>query len=345
MPTSRERSRSVGSALSSTLAMSSLDRAQPLVDRVAEEAVAVVDAVLDVGAQRDLEAAGLLEAELARVDREVDGAVEHHPADLVGEQVGVRRAELGAVGGAEVEQLRLTQGGPQHVDVARGLDRGDVVDEAVGVVRAALEERLVGLLELLGLLGGVRAGVVGDEGVDLGVGEAVDGVGLAGAARVEPDDVEVVAEHVAERERGVLGVGRAGRARPAGVDDQRADPVRRVVGGVLEQRQPDGLAGRVLVVDRHLERGALEVAAAGLPRQLLGVERREVGPRRVAGARLGRRGRRRGARRGAARAVARRHRRPAGSAPPRRPRPRPARPRTSPAISRDALIRAPGRGP
>ncbi len=264
---------------------------------VAQEAVAVVDAVLHVRPQRDLESAGLLEAELPCVDGEVDRSVEHHPADLVGEQVGVRRAQLGAVGRPEVEHLRLTQRGPQHIHVAGGLDRGDVADQAVGVLHAALVEALVGLLELLRLLRGVRVGVGSHERVEVGVGDAVDRIGVAGAPRVEADDVEVVAEHVAERQRRVLGVRRAGRARAARVDDQRADPVRGIVGRVLEQRQLDGLAARVLVVDGHRQGGALEVAATRLPGQLLVVERRQVRLGRLAGAGLGRRGGRDGGRR------------------------------------------------
>ena len=259
-----------------------------------EEAVAPVDAVLHVGPQRHLEASGLLEAELPRVDGEVDGPVEHQPADLVGEQVGVGRAELGAVGRAEEDQLRLTERRPQHVHVAGRLDRGDVADEVVGVVDAALVEGLEGLLELLPLLWRVRVGVGRDEVVEGGVGDAVDRIGAAGAARVEADDVEGVEELLAERERRVLGVRRAGRAGPAGVDDQRADPARRIGGRDLEQRQPDGLAGRLLVVDGHRQRRALEVAAARLPRQLLGVERREVRSGRLGGAVIGRRSGREG---------------------------------------------------
>ena len=50
---------------------------EPLVDGVAEEAgVDGLDAVLDVRAQRGLEAARLAEAQLARRGRDVDGAVE-----------------------------------------------------------------------------------------------------------------------------------------------------------------------------------------------------------------------------------------------------------------------------
>ena len=161
---------------------------------VAEEAVTLVDAVLDVGAQRHLEATGLLEAELAGVDGQVDRAVEHHPADLVGEQVGVGRPQLGAVGSAEVEQLRLAQRRPQHVHVAGRLDGGDVADQAVGVGDAALVERLEAGLVVGALLRRVRVGVGGEEVVELLVGDAVDRVGLAGAARVEADDVEVVAQ-------------------------------------------------------------------------------------------------------------------------------------------------------
>ena len=60
-----------------------------------------------------------LEAELPRVDGQVDRAVEHQPADLVGEQVGVRRAELGAVGGAEVDAAVASPSAARSTSMSR----------------------------------------------------------------------------------------------------------------------------------------------------------------------------------------------------------------------------------
>ncbi len=239
-----------------------LDRGQPVVDGVAQEAVAVVDAVLHVRPQRDLEAPGLLEAELPRVDGEVDRSVEHHPADLVGEQVGVRRAELGAVGRAEVEQLRLTERRPQHVHVAGRLDRGDVADQAVGVLHAALVEALVGLLRTAA----PPPGVSGSGSAATNASRSASEMQSTGSESPVPRGSKpTMSKSSRSTSRnasdGVLGVRRAGRARAARVDDQRADPGPGIVGRVLEQRQLDRLAAGILVVDGHRQRGALEVAA------------------------------------------------------------------------------------
>ena len=222
------------------------DRVEPLLGRVAEEAVALVDAVVDVRRQRPLEARGLAEAERHRVERDVDGAVEHEPADLVREQVGVGRSELGAVGGAEVVELRLAQRGAEHVHVAGRLDRRDVRRRcrraAVGVGDAPGPEVVEAVDDLadLRVVVGHRVGL--EERVHLLVGEAVDRRGLAGAARVEADDVEVVGQRLDRKTwPRLLGVRRAGGAGPARVDHQRADPLGRLVGGVPEHLELDGL--------------------------------------------------------------------------------------------------------
>ena len=139
---------------------------------------------------------------------------------------------------------------------------------------------------------GVRVGSAAMYPSSSVVGQAVDGGAGAGAARVEADDVEGVADRPAEGEVGVLGVVGAGRAGAAGVDHQVARAV--AVGGVLEQRELDRFAGRVVVVERHLDGRALVAGAAGLPGQLLVVERLERGVGRVLPARGGGRRLRRG---------------------------------------------------
>ena len=85
------------------------------------------------------------------------------------------------------------------------------------------------------LRGGVGVGVHRDVGVELGVAEAVDRVAGARAARVEADDVEPVEQRLPEHLRGLGGVLRAGRARTAGVDHQRADPRPGSLAGTLSR--------------------------------------------------------------------------------------------------------------
>ena len=100
--------------------------------RVAQGAVALLDAVgrpLPGGA---LEALGLAEVDLLRGEVGGDDAVEHHPADLLGEEVGVDRAEVGAVRLAEVGELLLAERGPQHVQVASGIPRRHVCEQRAG---------------------------------------------------------------------------------------------------------------------------------------------------------------------------------------------------------------------
>ncbi len=265
---------------SSSSSRKSRIRCRPSSTLVAEEAVAgLLDAVGDVGLQRRLEATGLAERELLSREGHVDGAVEHQAPDPVGEQLGVRRAQLGAVGRAEVGQGLLAQGRPQDVHVARGLDGRDVARERTRQLVAPLGERVgpVGVRVALG--GGVGVGILGEVGVEVVVAQAVDRAALAGAARVEADDVVGVEQRLAQHRARVGGVVGAGRARTAGVDDQRADPVTR--GRHSQQREIDRVAVRVAVVEGHLERGALVAGVAVVPVQRLGVVRRERGVGRL----------------------------------------------------------------
>ena len=73
-----------------------------------------------------LEAARLLESQLAGAEGDVHRPVEHEPPDAVREQLGVRRAELGAVGEPEIVQRTVAQRRPQDVHVTGGLGGRDV---------------------------------------------------------------------------------------------------------------------------------------------------------------------------------------------------------------------------
>ena len=94
------------------------------------------------------------------------------------------------------------------------------------------------------------------------VAAAVDVAG-AEAAGIDAHDVEVLGDVVGQGE-GELG-GEAGRtrSRAARVDEQGADAV--TAGGDPGDAQGEGVALGLVVVHRHVESGALGVAAAFLP--------------------------------------------------------------------------------
>ncbi|MBW3536020.1 MAG: FAD-binding oxidoreductase, partial [Gemmatimonadetes bacterium] len=123
-------------------------------------------------------------------------------------------------------------------------------------------------------------GQVGEGGrqvlVELGVGEAVDGSAGTRAARVEPDDVEGVAQRVPEGVARVLRVRRARRSRATRVDHQGPHPVRRAARGGTQQRDLDPLPGGPRIVQRRLHHGTLEVAPTRAPLDLLAVEVRQL---------------------------------------------------------------------
>ncbi len=83
----------------------------------------------------------ILRAGQGRVHR----AVQDQPADTLGEQPRVRRAEERAVRGAHVRQLLVAQHRAQDVHVAGRLDRGDVAQQPPERCRAALRELLEGV--------------------------------------------------------------------------------------------------------------------------------------------------------------------------------------------------------
>ncbi|MFC7639673.1 hypothetical protein ACFQX6_00320 [Streptosporangium lutulentum] len=92
---------------------------------------------------------------------------------------------------------------------------------------------------------------------------------LAGATRVEADDVEPLA-HLRGQEPVVRGQqGDARERRSAGHEEQRADPAGGVGGRVPDHRDVDQFATGLAVVERHLGGGHLKFLRAlfGLPVQ------------------------------------------------------------------------------
>ena len=176
---------------------------QALVDRgrlrgvAAQRAVAALRAVGRVGVERVLEARVLVDVAVGGALRGVHRAVEHHGADVARELLGVGRAEERAVGVAEEGQLGVAERRAEHVHVPGGVAGADVGQHVVaaGALRAPLGVQLVlrlGLRHARGRGVDVEVGPLGDP---VGVGEAVDGRrARADAARVEPDEVEPLAE-------------------------------------------------------------------------------------------------------------------------------------------------------
>ncbi len=253
-----------------------LDRQDPLVDALAEEAAALVDAVLHVGTQRRLEAVRLLQRELLVRQRRIDRAVEDEPADVPGEEVGVGRADERAVRRPEVVELRLTERSTQDVHVAGDLLGGHVAREIAAVVEAALAEAVEQPVHLVALGTRVRVGIEGEQVVELRRVDALQGVTLANASGVEPDDVVRVGQRGAELEGPGRGVAHPGATGTAGVHDQGPDAM--ALRRHLEDRELDrrSVGGRVVERDREL---AALVAVAVVPGELLAVEARQLGVR------------------------------------------------------------------
>ncbi len=241
----------------------------------AQRAVGLLDAVAQEQSQFLVEGDGLGQVLLLGRQVRVDGAVEHEVPDPLRELLGVHRAQVGAVGLAEVGQLLVAERGAQDVHVARRVRRADVGQQAARLGLTLLREELVLRLDFGHLLRGRRGRGRVDEGVHLTVAQALHRIGLADAPRVEADEVVAGEDgRVDHVPRG--GVLQAGAARAAGVHQQRAEPVRRVGGGLAHHRDPDGLARRVGVVQRHLQRAALVAAVARGPGEFLAVERGQV---------------------------------------------------------------------
>jgi hypothetical protein len=259
-------------------------------------------AVVGEGVEAPLEPGGVGLGVGDRVPVGVDGGVEHHGAHAVGVELGVGRAERGAVGVAEEVQLLLAQGLPQLLHVPGGVHGVEGAQRLAVLVGAALGHLAREGEDVVELLVGRRARLCGDRAVLELLGDALHGGGQAHAARVEADDVEAAQHVLREGERQADGGVGARAARAAGVDHQRSDAV-----GLPGQHRADeeerqrGAAGLV-VADRHVGAAALEgevALAARLPLDERLDLRVAVGPLDRGGLGLGRcRARRRGLLRG-----------------------------------------------
>ncbi|CAM5683538.1 hypothetical protein SAURM35S_00706 [Streptomyces aurantiogriseus] len=236
-------------------------------------------AVLREVVERELEPPGLAERALLGRLRGVDDRVEDGPPDVLGEQVGVHAAEFGAVGDAEVVQLRVAEDPAHQVHVAGRVGGAHMRQHPLRVVLAGLVELLRVVQERRALGGVVGGHVLLEVGVELLVVLAADGGAAADAARVEAHEVVAGAQgRVVLAERGQRGD--AGAAGAAEVEQQRADPsALRTTGLRPDQRDVDRVALGVVPVQGCLHGGALPLVAV-----------RQGGRRAAAALRLGRGG-------------------------------------------------------
>ena len=246
-----------------------------LVDGRAEHASARIDAGFGVALEDGLEAEGLVIGVLRSGACDVDRAVEDHTADILGEELGVLAAERGAVGEAHVVEFGIADELAHDVHVARRRLRADEGQEFAGFLLAGLGERLERGLFLLGLLGvgQVEGGV--EELAEVVVVIALYRGGLADPSGVEPHDVVLLPDAIAEIGVGPAGHVYSGGAGPSGVDEER--PHRLLArGGHLRHRDGDRLALRLRVVEGDLDLCASQVAVLALlarfPGHLLLVE-------------------------------------------------------------------------
>ena len=100
-------------------------------------------APLEERIERRLEAVGLVDDQLLGRDGRVDGAVEHHGADMGREHLGVCRPEQRAVGLAEVGQLRIPERSPDPIKVPSAVNGPDEGKDARAVLLACGGIRLI----------------------------------------------------------------------------------------------------------------------------------------------------------------------------------------------------------
>jgi hypothetical protein len=127
--------------------------------------------------------------------------------------------------------------------------------------------RELAVLRLLGDI--VRARVLGEELVQLLVGDAVDGRAFADSPRVDADDVVAVENLGREDLRHVVGEVDNAATGAAGIDEQTASALSLRSDDL--DRQLERLAVRLVIVDGHLDLGALAAVAVG-PLQVLLIE-------------------------------------------------------------------------
>ena len=205
--------------------------------------------------------------EVVAVLPRVHGAVERQGPDPGRVEVGIHGAQVGAVGETQVAQLRVADGGAEQVEVADGvLGAGEVHQVAAGLAAArgvlsagpqrpphcrAVDDRSA--------LGPVQPPDRAGRGLARDAGRAA-----VGAAGVETDEVEALAERL--EDRGPPGEGHEVNARPAraaGIEEQRPDAIRPRRGQPV-QRDGRRTCRRVAVVQRHLVRRALQRLAGPL---------------------------------------------------------------------------------
>ena len=249
-------------------------RATPCAGVARQRAVLLRDAVGDEASQCLVERLGLSERDLVGVERARQHAVEDHPPDPVGEQLGVLGTEVGSVALAQVVQLLVAEHRADDVHVTRsGLGvhvRGDLGRPRL----AARTDQLRGRGQRIDLLGCVGRAVRGEERIEGGVVHAVHRVGAHHPTRVEPDHVERVGQVAGQHEPRGPGIVHRGHARPTRVDEQRTPGV---LGGPDPGRlELQGSCTRIGVVDGDRDLRALEAVPASLPANLLTVESREV---------------------------------------------------------------------
>jgi hypothetical protein len=190
--------------------------------------------------------------------------VDPHPVDVAVEQGPVVHADRGAIGDAVETDLRLAQRGPQRVDVTGDVGGGQLVHEPRIGCRATFVERGLPVEDRFRL---VPVGRGRRHRLGRGVVGAVDLVAVAGAARVEADEVVLVGQLRDERGvaagRVVARRGDVGQARAARADHERPSALGRIGGLAPADRDLDLAALRVRVVHRHLSRAHSVTVSVG----------------------------------------------------------------------------------
>ena len=193
-------------------------------------------------------------------------AVKGHGPHSVREQVGVGLSEEATCRLAVEGQTRVTDEAAEVVEVPGRVGGGDV-GEQVTVARAAPLRQRDGLRQVaLLVLAGGRHGHALPEGLSLGAaGEAAHRRAAAGAARVPADYVEPAAGDGVQRPALLGNGGHAGVSGPAGIDEQRADPLTGMAGEVTDHRQRDGSSAVLRPVQRNGHPRALQLRTAAGP--------------------------------------------------------------------------------
>lgn len=109
---------------------------------MADRAVGAGGAVGGEGLPGQLVVGGAVQVLPVAVERGVDDAVQDEAADPRGEELGVRRAQIGAVRVAEVVQALVAEEGAHDVHVARRVGCAEVGQQFPGPLLAGVGEFL-----------------------------------------------------------------------------------------------------------------------------------------------------------------------------------------------------------